>query len=63
MDATQPMSTTSIKLVTRSMAKKRLWFTDAGYQVAENREELADVKAEWAISMCPSKLILKKASS
>ncbi len=26
-------------------------FADTGYQGAENREELADVKAEWAIAM------------
>lgn len=31
-------------------------FADAGYQGAENREELADVKAEWAIATRPSKL-------
>jgi IS5 family transposase len=29
---------------------------DAGYQGAENREELTDVKAEWAIAMRPGKL-------
>ncbi len=31
-------------------------FADAGYQGAENREELADVKAQWAIAMRPGKL-------
>ncbi|WP_372241605.1 IS5 family transposase [Aeromonas jandaei] len=31
-------------------------FADAGYQGAENREELADVKAQWAIAMRPSRL-------
>lgn len=31
-------------------------FADARYQGAENREELADVKAEWAIAMHPGKL-------
>ncbi len=31
-------------------------FADAGYQGAENREELAEVKAEWAIAMRPGKL-------
>ncbi|MCR3963743.1 MULTISPECIES: IS5 family transposase [Aeromonas] len=31
-------------------------FADAGYQGAENREELADVKAQWAIAMRPGRL-------
>ncbi|HIC8861867.1 TPA: IS5 family transposase [Aeromonas hydrophila] len=31
-------------------------FADAGYQGAENREELADVKVQWAISMRPGRL-------
>ena len=31
-------------------------FADAGYQGAENREELADVKSEWAIAMRTGKL-------
>ncbi len=31
-------------------------FADAGYQGAENREELADVKAQWAIAMRPGSL-------
>ncbi|MGL5127749.1 MAG: IS5 family transposase [Aeromonas popoffii] len=36
--------------------KEEFVFADAGYQGAENREELADVKAEWAIAMRPGKL-------
>ncbi|MEZ6939843.1 IS5 family transposase [Aeromonas sp. S12(2024)] len=36
-------------------------FVDAGYQGAKNREELANVKAQWAIAMRPGKLkALKK---
>ncbi|WP_429219826.1 IS5 family transposase [Aeromonas veronii] len=31
-------------------------FADAGYQGAENREELADVKAQWTIAMRPGRL-------
>ena len=31
-------------------------FADAGYQGAENREDLAYVKAQWAIAMRPGKL-------
>lgn len=31
-------------------------FADAGYQGAEHREELADVKAQWAIAMRPGRL-------
>ncbi|MFM5341007.1 IS5 family transposase [Aeromonas veronii] len=31
--------------------KEAFVFADAGYQGAENREELADVKAQWAIAM------------
>ncbi|MFM5810897.1 IS5 family transposase [Aeromonas veronii] len=31
-------------------------FADAGYQGAENREELEDVKAQWAIAMRPGRL-------
>ncbi|MBW3760699.1 IS5 family transposase [Aeromonas jandaei] len=31
-------------------------FADAGYQGAENREELADVKVQWAIAMRPGRL-------
>ena len=31
-------------------------FADAGYQGAESREELADVKAQWAIAMRPGRL-------
>lgn len=31
-------------------------FADAGYQGAENREELADVKAQWVIAMRPGRL-------
>ncbi|HHQ4642760.1 TPA: IS5 family transposase [Aeromonas veronii] len=30
-------------------------FADAGYRGAENREELADVKAQWAIAMRPGR--------
>ena len=33
-----------------------LVFAEAGYQGAEKRDELADVKAEWAIAMRPGKL-------
>nr|WP_231554864.1 IS5 family transposase [Aeromonas allosaccharophila] len=36
--------------------KEESVFADAGYQGAENREELADVEAEWAIVMRPGKL-------
>ncbi len=36
--------------------KEAFVFADAGYQGAENREELADVKAEWATAMRPGKL-------
>ncbi|PKQ75029.1 IS5/IS1182 family transposase, partial [Aeromonas sobria] len=36
--------------------KEEFVFADAGYQGAENREELADVKVEWAIAMRPGKL-------
>ncbi|MFM4857571.1 IS5 family transposase [Aeromonas hydrophila] len=37
--------------------KEEFVFADAaGYQGAENREELADVKAQWAIAMRPGKL-------
>lgn len=36
--------------------KEEFVFADTGYQGAENREELADVKVEWAIAMRPSKL-------
>ncbi|MCK2084253.1 IS5 family transposase [Aeromonas sp. 3925] len=36
--------------------KEESVFADAGYQGAENREELADVEAEWAIAMRPGKL-------
>ncbi len=36
--------------------KAEFLFADAGYQGAENREELADVKAEWAIAMRLGKL-------
>ncbi|OZG42478.1 IS5/IS1182 family transposase, partial [Aeromonas sp. A35_P] len=36
--------------------KEEFVFADAGYQGAENREELADVKAEWAIARRPGKL-------
>ncbi len=36
-------------------------FADAGYQGAENREELSDVKAQWAIAMRAGRLkALKK---
>jgi IS5 family transposase len=37
-------------------AKEEFVFADAGYQGAEDREELADVKAEWAIAMRPGRL-------
>ena len=36
--------------------KEAFVFADAGYQGAENREELADVKAQWAIAMRPGRL-------
>ena len=36
--------------------KEEFVFADAGYQGAENREELADVKAQWAIAMRPGRL-------
>ncbi|EHI50364.1 transposase [Aeromonas salmonicida subsp. salmonicida 01-B526] len=36
--------------------KEEFVFADAGYQGAENREELADVKVEWAIAIRPGKL-------
>ncbi len=36
--------------------KEEFVFANAGYQGAENREELADVKAEWAIAMRLGKL-------
>ncbi|RWS48109.1 IS5/IS1182 family transposase, partial [Arcobacter venerupis] len=36
--------------------KEEFVFDDAGYQGAENREELADVKAQWAIAMRPGRL-------
>ncbi|WP_323993441.1 IS5 family transposase [Aeromonas hydrophila] len=36
--------------------KEEFVCADAGYQGAENREELADVKAQSAIAMCPGKL-------
>ena len=36
--------------------KDEFIFAEAGYQGAENREELADVKAEWAIAMRLGKL-------
>lgn len=37
-------------------SKEAFVFADAGYQGAENREELADVNVEWAIAMRPGKL-------
>lgn len=36
--------------------KEAFVFADAGYQGVENREELADVKAQWAIAMRPGRL-------
>lgn len=36
--------------------KEEFVFADAGYQGAENREELSDVEAEWVIAMRPGKL-------
>lgn len=36
--------------------KEEFVFADAGYQGAENREELTDVEAEWVIAMRPGKL-------
>ncbi|MGL5524464.1 MAG: IS5 family transposase, partial [Aeromonas veronii] len=40
----------------RLHGEEALVFADAGYQGAENREALADVKAQWAIAMRPGKL-------
>ena len=37
--------------------KEEFVFADAGYQGAENREELADVKAEWG-RCCPNRCSL-----
>lgn len=36
--------------------KEQLVLADAGYQGAEKREELADVKAEWYIAERPGKI-------
>lgn len=37
-------------------SKEQLVLADAGYQGAEKREELADVKAEWYIAERPGKI-------
>ena len=39
-----------------SMARRHLCSLTQRYQGAENREELADVKAQWAIAMRPGRL-------
>lgn len=38
------------------MARKHLCSLTQRYQGAENREDLADVKAQWAIAMRPGRL-------
>ncbi|BCM74600.1 hypothetical protein KAM329D_44660 [Aeromonas caviae] len=45
-----------LSLVASLALYMHLVFAEAGYQGAEKRDELADVKAEWAIAMRPGKL-------